>query len=169
MKYTLRRLAVLAAVPLATLIATVGAAPAANAGAGAAPAANAAGASAADPRLLCGPGYVGVRQEAVVRFDDPVPVARFHLMYNPFIDTFCGVTVKTRYVGVGTETMAAVGGVEGPMVINAGPRLLLAGPVYDRPDQRCVLYGASLIAPDGQQYFHETANPAIGWSRYCLA
>jgi hypothetical protein len=159
MKCTLRRLAVLVALPLATLTATIGAAPTAHA----------ATVSTADPHLLCGPGYVVARQEAVVRFGDPVPVARFHLMYNPFVDTFCGVTVKTRFVGVGTETMAAVGGVDGPMVVNTGTRLLFAGPVFDRPDARCVLYGASLTAPDGQLYFHETANPAIGWSRYCLA
>jgi len=159
MTRTIRRFLALAALPLATLAVTVGAAPAAHA----------ATAATADPHLLCGPGYVVARQEAVVRFGDPVPVARFHLMYSPFVDTFCGVTVKTRYIGISTDTMAAVGGVDGPMVINTGPRLLFAGPVYDRPDKRCVLYGASLTAPDGQMYFHETANPAIGWSRYCLA
>src|SRR3954468_10914877 len=106
MKRTLRRLAVLAALPLATLAVTVGGAPAAHA----ATASTATSAAAVDPHLLCGSGYVTARQEAVVRFDDPVPVARFHLMYNPFINTFCGVTVKTRFVGVSTETMAGVGG-----------------------------------------------------------
>jgi hypothetical protein len=134
--------------------------------------ASAAGSAAAyNPYVLCGPGYTLARSEGVVRFDDPVRVATFYLMYNPFLDRFCGVTIKSRFVGISTETMAGVGGASGTVIINSGPRLFFAGPVSDRPtvdaSGRCVLYGASLTDPQGNTYFHATANPAIGWSRYC--
>jgi hypothetical protein len=136
-------------------------------------AAHAATATAGNPYALCGLGFTIAKQERVVRFDDPAPVATFYLMYNRLTDSFCGVTIKTRYVGTSTETMAAVRGAAQTMVINSGPRFYVAGPVFDRPGDfgslgRCVLYGASLTDPKGKQYFHETANPAIGWSLYCL-
>jgi hypothetical protein len=139
----------------------------------AAPAAHAESAAAVTPSVLCGPGFTLAKQENVVRFGDPVPAGTFNLMYNRFADTFCGVTVKTRFVGASTDTMAAVGGANPGMVVNSGPRLVIAGPVFDRTGDfassgRCVLYGASVTDPQGNAYFHETANPAIGWSMYCL-
>jgi hypothetical protein len=124
-----------------------------------------------NPYALCGVGFTLARTEGVVRDADPTPVATFYLMYNQSTDKFCGITIKSRYVGVNTEAMAGVGGATGSVVTDSGPHSYFAGPVRDRPGfgstGRCVLYGASLTDPAGRTYYHKTANPAIGWSRYC--
>jgi hypothetical protein len=136
-----------------------------------APAANAA-VNPFNPFASCGFGYTIAKQENVIAYGDPVPAARYFLMYNPTIDTFCGVTIKSLYVGVATDTSASVSGLSNTTHTDLGPRLFVAGPVKDHPFSnelgRCVLYGASLTAPDGKSFFHETANPAIGFSLYCL-
>jgi hypothetical protein len=138
-----------------------------------APAAHAATVNPSNPYLLCGVGFTLARNEAVVRDGDPGPAATFDLMYNPITDTFCGITIKTRFLGVNTETMAGVGGASGTVITNTGPRLYHAGPVWEHPGfgstGRCVAYGASLTDPAGRTYYHQTANPAIGWSLYCLS
>ena len=150
------------AVIAASVVAVIGAA---------APAAHAA-VNPINASALCGVGYTLAKQENVVAFGDPVPAATFHLMYNPSVDTFCGVTVKSLYLGVPTQTSADLLGVSGIVISNSGPRLFIAGPVVDRPFSsergRCVAYGANLTAPDGKSYSHETANAAIGLSLYCL-
>jgi hypothetical protein len=124
-----------------------------------------------DPYAACGVGFALVRREAVVRTGEPAPAATFYLLYNPAIDTFCGVTSKDKYIGVDTETMAGVGGASGTVLTSSGRRLYFAGPVWERPGLgstgRCVAYGASLTDAVGNTYHHESANPAIGWSLYC--
>jgi hypothetical protein len=125
------------------------------------------------PYGSCGVGFTLVRKEAVVRADEAAPAAAFYLAYSVVTGTYCGITRKSRYIGVETETSAGVGGASGKVITSSGPQLYLAGPVWDRPgfgsNHRCVLYGASLTAPDGRTYYHESANPAIGWSMYCPA
>jgi hypothetical protein len=137
-----------------------------------APAAHAGAVNLDDPYASCGAGFTLARNEAVVRDGDPESVATFYLLYNPITDTFCGITIKSRYLGVATDTMAGVGGASGSVVTSSGPRLYFAGPIWEHPGLgsagRCVAYGASLTDPAGRTYYHQSANPAIGWSSYCL-
>lgn len=123
------------------------------------------------PSVLCGLGYQVKVVEDVVRWNDPVPAAELYLLHNPTTNLFCAVTIKQLWVGVPTETSVGVIGGTGQDLHDSGWHYYYAGPVWQVPgfgQPNCIGYGASLTDPYGNIYYHESANPAIGYGVYCL-
>ncbi len=124
---------------------------------------------------MCGPGYVVVRSEQVVRFDDTLPAGVVHIEYNPFTRSFCGFAIKSRWVGVATDMHVATVGADmetTPVNSVSGPSFHAIGPsrrqAWEDSGKNCVLFGARITDPQGNQYFHQSANPAIGFTRLCV-
>jgi hypothetical protein len=124
---------------------------------------------------VCGAGYAYVHAEPIVRFDSILPAGTVYVQYNAYTRSFCGFAVKSQWVGTATEmsvtTMGASGGVTQSNTVS-GPRLYSIGPSRDAAlesdGKDCVLFGAYILDPAGNQYAHQSANPAIGFTRLCV-
>jgi hypothetical protein len=124
-----------------------------------------------NPYALCGFGYTLKVKENVVRYGDPLPAATLYVMYNPATNLFCGVTIKERYIGVPTETGVGMYGYNETYASDQGMHFYYAGPVWQLGGfggPKCIAYGAHMTDPLGNHYYHESANPAIGVTPYCV-
>ncbi|MEV0693123.1 hypothetical protein [Streptomyces sp. NPDC050388] len=124
---------------------------------------------------VCGAGYAYVHAEPIVRSDSTLPAGTVYVQYNAYTRSFCGFAVKSQWVGVATEMSVATVGSSGTANQSnsaSGPRLYSIGPsrdtAWESDGKHCVLFGASISDPEGNQYFHQSANPAIGYTRLCV-
>lgn len=124
---------------------------------------------------VCGAGYAYVHAEPVVRSGSLLPAGTVYVEYNPYTRSFCGFAVKSRWVGVMTDMHVATVGASGTADKGnslSGPSLYAMGPsretAWEHDGQDCVLFGARISDPEGNQYFHQSANAAIGYTRLCV-
>lgn len=125
-----------------------------------------------NPYALCGFGYLAGKTEQVTAGGDPLPAGTLHILYNPGLDTFCAVTIKSRWVGIGTDSWIGLAGGTTGYVDSTGIRFYYNGPIYSRPFAdhsmgTCISFGSRITSPGGVEYWHESVNPAIGYGLYC--
>lgn len=98
---------------------------------------------------MCGTGYAYVHAEPVVRSGSTLPAGTVYVQYDPYTRTFCGFALKSRWVGMATD-------------------MHVREPAWEHDGRDCVLFGARMSDPQGNQYFHQSANAAIGYTRLCV-
>ncbi|WP_344320403.1 hypothetical protein [Streptomyces macrosporus] len=110
-----------------------------------------------------------------MRFDDALPAGTVHIEYNPLTRSFCGFAVKSRWIGTATDMHVATVGADmetTPLNSVSGPGFYAIGPsrqqAWEDGGKNCVLFGARIADPQGKQYFHQSANPAVGFTRLCV-
>lgn len=122
-----------------------------------------------NPYSLCGFGYTTLahREPIVAGGEDPLPAGTLYIIHNPTYGKYCAVSIKSRWVGVATDTMVGlVGG--GPDASASGLRYYYGGPVYQTLwSDGCLAFTARITSPTGVEYWHESVNPAVGYGRYC--
>jgi hypothetical protein len=123
--------------------------------------------ASASAATLCGFGYTSAYSEPVVAQGDPLPAGTIYLLHNATTNTYCGITIKSRWAGIGTDAWLSLVG-NGPEANSSGIKYYYAGPVYTQPwADGCLAFGTRITSPAGVEYWHQSVNPAIGYGHYC--
>ncbi|MGW3249821.1 hypothetical protein ACWDCX_04555 [Streptomyces fungicidicus] len=124
---------------------------------------------------MCGAGYAYVHAEPVVRSGSTLPAGTVYVQYDPYTRTFCGFALKSRWVGMATDMHVATVGAsgaaeEGNSLSGTSLYAMVPSrePAWEHDGRDCVLFGARMSDPQGNQYFHQSANAAIGYTRLCV-
>jgi hypothetical protein len=124
----------------------------------------------AAPLAVCGAGFAVIDSDPIRHTGTKARIGTVYLMRDVTTNRLCGATVKSVYVGLATPTRVYVAPEDAPFVVDEGPEVLLAGPVYTTKPApgECAIWGGSMTDPAGVEHQHDRANPAIGGAVTCF-